>query len=106
MKLKPLQYRSESLPLKNIKKDTSDRQQESRDFNPVRKSTICLAGLLLVKDCTFLLHFLLVFELDIVVSAIVVEIDSRVFVRKSLILTAMFKIHDGPTADFLVLVFA
>lgn len=34
MKLKPLQYRSES-PVQGM----SDRQQESRGFNPVRKST-------------------------------------------------------------------
>lgn len=33
MKLKPLQYRSES-PVQGM----SDRQQESRGFNPVRKS--------------------------------------------------------------------
>nr|DAG09558.1 MAG TPA: hypothetical protein [Caudoviricetes sp.] len=34
MKLKPLQYRSES-PVQGM----SDRQQESRGFNPVRKSS-------------------------------------------------------------------
>ena len=34
MKLKPLQYRSES-PVQGM----SDRQQESQGFNPVRKST-------------------------------------------------------------------
>lgn len=33
MKLEPLQYRSES-PVQGM----SDRQQESRGFNPVRKS--------------------------------------------------------------------
>lgn len=39
MKLEPLQYRSES-PVQGM----SDRQQESRGFNPVRKSSFLYAG--------------------------------------------------------------
>lgn len=39
MKLKPLQYRSES-PVQGM----SDRQQESRGFNPVRKSNVRRKG--------------------------------------------------------------
>lgn len=39
MKLEPLQYRSES-PVQGM----SDRQQESRGFNPVRKSNVRRKG--------------------------------------------------------------